>query len=219
MSVRRRAAVWQLAQVIGFLALGALLADTQPQLLVLPLAWVAGIWLHLRTLQCPNCRNPIYRRVVRVFGVTWRYFSPTFPRRYCTQCGFDLSRRPEDVAALRAKAGNRPQRGRNGDVSLGFIRRLPVRQVVVVLVAGIVVNVLTNTAILVLGTRPGSPPWLSWGRWAGAVASALAVGWLVLIRCRRCNQRLGWRVFSSHCWKCGQDLRQPPMSLVRREPG
>ena len=210
MSVRRRAAIWQVAQVIGFLGSGALVADTHPRLMVVPLAWVAGIWLHLRTLRCPNCGNPVYRRLTRMFGVTWTYFSAAFPRRQCSRCGFDLSSRQDP--ALRAKVSDRAHLDKLGDTGPGFIRLLPIRKVVVVLIAGIVINALVNMAILLSGPRPDSPAWMSWGRWTGAAASALAAGWLMLIRCRRCNQRLGWGVASARCWNCGQDLRQRPRS-------
>ena len=205
MSVRRRAAGWQTAQVLGFLVLGALVIEKNSLLWVLPIAWAGGVWVwRLRTLQCPNCGKPIYLQIVRLFGDTWTYMSPTFPRRHCSRCGFDLS---APVLSPVADSRRREERASGGRAN--FTGALPVRQLVLILLGGIVVNVLTNVWIIVFGVRPRDADFVMWGRLVGAAGSIGILVWIATMRCRRCSRRLGWSVFANHCWSCHQDLREP----------
>ncbi len=130
---------------------------------MLPLAWAWGCHWRLQTLRCPNCGNPIYRRTVRLFGATWTYRS-IFPRRHCSRCGFDLS---APVTMSPVSDGKRREERTSG-VRVSFTRALSVRQLVVILLGGIVVNVLTNVWIIVFGVRPGDADFVMWGRLAGS---------------------------------------------------
>jgi hypothetical protein len=204
MSVRRRAAGWQLAQVLGFLLLAAVVIEKDwQQLIVVPLAWAAAVWVwRLQTLRCPNCGKPIYLRTPRLFGATWTYWSPTFPKRHCTRCGFDLSA-PLTISPVRDQ-----KRREERSVGLRLRGALSPRHLLVILLGGIAVNLLTTVWIIVFGVSPGNANFVMWGRLAGALASGGAIVWLATMRCRRCSRRLGRSVFANYCWSCHQDLRQ-----------
>jgi hypothetical protein len=113
------------------------------------------------------------------------------------------------VTTSPVSGGRRREEERTSPVRASLSGALSVRQLVVILVGGIVVNVLTNVWIIVFGVRADDANSVMWGRLAGAAASGGALVWLASMQCRRCSRRLGWRVFANHCWSCHQDLREP----------
>src|SRR5829696_8096339 len=140
MSIRRRAIGWQSALIVGFALSGALVFDKNRLLWVLPFAWAwtVLVW-RLHTFRCPNCDKPIYRRTVRLFGASWTYWSSAFPRRHCSQCGFDLSAR---VTIPPVSDGKRPEE-RTRALRASLTGALSVRQLVVILLGCNGINVLT----------------------------------------------------------------------------
>jgi hypothetical protein len=203
-SVRRKALLGELVSWAGFLLLTVFVSGGLGLAFFFITGWSAG------SLTCPQCDKPLFQRSRRLFGVTWTYYSATFPRRYCTRCGFDLNTPTVHPLPVSRHSIRTATSGTVEDFTLSaaLFLRWPVRRIAVVAVFIILTNVIGIALVFWRGAALSFGwPLLSGAALIGAVLSGAAVLLLLTARCHKCRHRLRGHVFRSHCPRCRADLR------------